>query len=92
MAHSLLLSLHGTLVLQHCLDLDRLIQPACIRKIQKIMVHIVNVKVCKWRYMFTLVLCYSRISTENPKGCKLRISSVHGELAFAMAEISVIKL
>lgn len=42
--------------------------------------------------MFTLVLCYSRISTENPKGCKLRISSVHGELAFAMAEISVIKL
>lgn len=55
------------------------------------MVYIVNVKVCKWRYMFILVLCYFRIFIENLKGCKLRISSVYGELVFVMVEISVIK-
>ena len=32
---------------QNCLDLDRLIQPAYIHKIQKIMIQIVNVRICK---------------------------------------------
>ena len=46
-AHSLLFSLHITPVLQQFLDLNRLILPDSIHKIQNSMFYMVNVKICK---------------------------------------------